>query len=61
MSTQELELIVSLFSKVTDGAMVGGVTYLVLSFIQGMTPWLVGGLILNNLIGKLPKIKKKED
>ena len=62
MNNEELKLVLEIFSKVTDGAMVGGITYLLINLIQNIFPWAVGGWLGSKLIGKLPRISlaKKE-
>lgn len=52
----ELKLIVELFSKVTDGALIGGVSYLVLNFLQSLVPWVFGSYMFIRLLDRLPKV-----
>lgn len=52
----ELKLIVELFSKVTDGALIGGVSYLVLNFLQALVPWVFGSYMFTRLLDRLPKV-----
>jgi len=56
MNTEELKLIVELFAKVTDGALIGGVTYLLLNFLQAIVPYAIGAWCFGKLINKLPKV-----
>ena len=53
---EELTLIVELFSKVTNGALVGGITWMVVDLIKDIIPWCIGSITLIKLSNNLPRI-----
>ena len=57
---EELKLIVELFSKVTDGAVYGGISFLIYKLIVDCIPWAVLDWLSGKLVDRLPRIKKKE-
>lgn len=61
MNTEELKMIIELFSTITDGALVGGVSYLVMNLISNLTPWFISGYIITKLMDKLPKVLRDEE
>lgn len=61
MNTEELKLIVELFSTITDGALAGGITYLFVHLVGELFPWVVGGIVTSKLLDRLPKIRKRSE
>ena len=59
MNTEELKLIVEMFSTVTDGALVGGVTYIVLQFLGKIVPWIGMGWIVKTIASHVKIIHKE--
>ncbi len=57
MDTEQLKLIVELFSNVTDGAVTGGITFLAIDLLKSVIPWFVIGYVLKLLIGTIAKIQ----
>ena len=60
MSTEELKLIIELFQGVTEGAIIGGIGWMVMSLLQTLIPWCIGGWLGSKLISRLPKVKIKD-
>ena len=56
MDVEQLKLVTELFSKVTDGALYGGVTFLTIDLIKTVVPWGVGAVLGWKLIDKVPKV-----
>ena len=61
MNTEELKMIILLFSTITDSALVGGVSYLVMNLISNLTPWFISGYVIAKLMDKLPKVLGDEE
>lgn len=59
MSVDELKLITEIFGKVTDGALIGGISYLIVSLIKSVVPWCIGGWAFTKLVERLPQVRKK--
>ena len=55
--TEELKVLVELLSKVSDGALTGVITYLVLNFFSNLVPWLFGCYLVKQVARCVPKIK----
>jgi hypothetical protein len=55
--TEDLKLIVELFSQVTDGALYGGIAYLSFNLLTSAMPWVGGFFLLKLVLGHLPKFK----
>lgn len=57
---ENLNLIVELFSKATEYAALGGVTWLVLDTVKAIFPWAAGCYIAGMIINRFPKVVKVE-
>ena len=54
--TEQLKIIMDTFSNVANGALAGGVTYLILDFLAKMIPWFIGYKLGIKIIDKVPRI-----
>jgi hypothetical protein len=59
--TDELKIVLEMFATITDGALIGGITWLVLDFVGRMVPWFIGAYLGRLLLDKLPNIKIRDD
>ena len=56
--TEELKIILELFNSVTDAALIGGISYLlIVEILAEIIPWVGGYLLLRTALQAVPKFK----
>ena len=55
--TEELKIIAQIFNNVTDGAIYGGISFLIYKLIVDTAPWIFGAYAVKQISTLLQKVK----